>query len=55
MITRELQRTIYCGDVTNEKLVGERIVINGWVQNFRDHGELTFLDVRPDRHTSACI
>ncbi|MGA2141133.1 MAG: aspartate--tRNA ligase [Brevinematales bacterium] len=46
MITREQQRTQYCGEVNSDKLVGKRVVINGWVQNYRDHGDLTFLDVR---------
>jgi aspartyl-tRNA synthetase len=46
MITKELQRTHYCGDIDKEELVGKRLVINGWVQNYRDHGDLTFLDIR---------
>jgi len=46
MITKDQQRTQYCGEISDDKFVGERIVINGWVQNFRDHGDLTFLDLR---------
>jgi len=46
MITKEQQRTLYCGEVKSDKLVNKRVVINGWVQNYRDHGGLTFLDVR---------
>ncbi len=46
MITKEQQRTIYCGEVKDDSLAGKRITINGWVQNYRDHGDLTFLDVR---------
>ncbi|MCX7820210.1 MAG: aspartate--tRNA ligase [Brevinematales bacterium] len=46
MIKKEQQRTIYCGEVKEDSLNGKRIVINGWVQNYRDHGDLTFLDVR---------
>jgi aspartyl-tRNA synthetase len=46
MITSVQQRTLYCGDVNSDKLIGKRVVINGWVQNYRDHGGLTFLDVR---------
>ncbi len=46
MFTKNLQRTFYCGEVNKDELVGKRVVINGWVQNYRDHGDLTFLDVR---------
>ncbi len=46
MITRGQQRTLYCGEINKDNLVGKKIVINGWVQNYRDHGGLTFLDVR---------
>lgn len=46
MITKAQQRTHYCGKIDNDSLVGKKIVINGWVQNYRDHGDLTFLDIR---------
>lgn len=46
MITKEQQRTLYCGEFTKDTYVDERHVINGWVLNYRDHGGLTFVDVR---------
>ena len=46
MITKEQQRTQYCGDFAQDELVGKRVVINGWALNYRDHGDLTFVDVR---------
>lgn len=46
MIRNEQKRTHYCGEIVNEAFVGKEVVINGWVQNYRDHGDLTFLDVR---------
>ncbi len=46
MITKEQQRTLYCGEFSNDKTVGQRHVVNGWVLNYRDHGGLTFVDVR---------
>ena len=38
-------RSCYCGDVT-ESLIGKNIKVSGWVENIRDHGGITFLDVR---------
>lgn len=46
MITPEQQRTKYCGEFTEDEFVGKRHVVNGWVQNYRDHGDLTFIDLR---------
>ncbi|MBP9818268.1 aspartate--tRNA ligase [Candidatus Shapirobacteria bacterium] len=34
----------YIQDVT--KYIGQTVIINGWVSNFRDHGGLNFLDIR---------
>ena len=38
-------RTEFCWKVT-EKFVGRKITVAGWVENIRDHGGITFLDVR---------
>lgn len=46
MISKEQQRTLYCGEFTNDDLVGKRQTVNGWVMNYRDHGGLTFIDLR---------
>lgn len=40
-----LKRTHYCG-ILDEKDIGQKIVITGWVQSKRDHGGLIFLDLR---------
>lgn len=40
-----LKRTHYCGEV-DEKLLGQEVVIMGWVQHRRDHGGLVFIDLR---------
>lgn len=45
MILKNEYRSEYCGNVT-ENQVGEDIKIAGWVENIRDHGGITFLDVR---------
>jgi len=38
-------RSIYCGEVRAED-IGNRIVLQGWVQRRRDHGGLIFIDLR---------
>ncbi len=38
-------RSEYCGKV-NEKMVGKNIRLAGWVENIRDHGGITFIDLR---------
>ncbi len=45
MILKNEYRSEYCGKIT-EKFVGEKVRVAGWVENIRDHGGITFLDVR---------
>lgn len=40
-----LKRTTYCGKVGLEH-IGQQIVLNGWVNSYRDHGNLVFIDLR---------
>lgn len=40
-----LKRSHYCGQV-DESLLGQEVVIMGWVQHRRDHGGLVFIDLR---------
>ncbi|MGL4208630.1 MAG: aspartate--tRNA ligase, partial [Candidatus Adiutrix sp.] len=40
-----LKRTHYCGEI-DESLLGQDVVIMGWVQHRRDHGGLVFIDLR---------
>ncbi len=44
-LTDKDRRTHYCG-VLNEKNVGERVCVMGWVQRCRDLGALCFIDLR---------
>ena len=40
-----MKRTIYCGLLSRED-VGREVVLNGWVHRLRDHGGITFINMR---------
>ncbi len=42
---RKLKRTHLCGQI-NKLLVGQKVVVMGWVDTRRDHGSLVFIDLR---------
>lgn len=41
----QAQRSCYCGEVTSA-LVGQEVVLKGWVHRRRDHGGVVFVDLR---------
>jgi aspartyl-tRNA synthetase len=45
---KDLKRTHTCGELTSEHL-GQKVVLNGWVNEYRNLGGLLFIDVR-DRY-----
>ncbi len=40
-----LKRTHYCGEI-KEREIGNEIVVAGWVNSWRDHGGVVFIDLR---------
>lgn len=45
MLIENEYRSNHCGEIT-EDFVGQKVRVAGWVENIRDHGGITFLDVR---------
>ena len=45
MIYENEYRSEYCGEVSQE-YVGRKIKVAGWIENIRDHGGVTFVDLR---------
>lgn len=48
-----MERTHTCGELT-EKSIGKRAVLQGWVAKRRDHGELSFFELR-DRYGTTQV
>ncbi len=47
-------RTHKCNELRKEK-VGEEVILSGWINKKRDHGNLLFLDLRDNYGVTQCI
>ena len=47
-------RTHNCNDL-GKKNVGKSVVLSGWINKKRDHGNLLFLDLRDNYGVTQCI
>ena len=48
------RRSKYCGEVSVED-IGQRLILQGWVQRVRDHGGLIFIDLRDRVGLTQCV
>jgi aspartyl-tRNA synthetase len=49
-----LKRTHTCGELTAEH-VGQTVIVNGWVNAWRDFGGLVFIDIRDRYGLTQCV
>ncbi|MGL4676983.1 MAG: aspartate--tRNA ligase [Brevinema sp.] len=40
------KRTLFCGEITEDQYLDRELTVNGWVNSYRDHGDLVFIDLR---------
>ena len=47
-------RTHYCSDLSSKNL-NEKVILSGWIDTKRDHGNLLFIDLRDNYGITQCI
>jgi len=49
-----IYRTHYCSDLSIENL-NQEVVLSGWIDTIRDHGNLLFIDLRDNYGITQCV
>ena len=49
-----LYRTHYCSELTTKNL-NEQVILSGWVDTIRDHGNILFIDLRDNYGITQCV
>ncbi|MDC0057135.1 aspartate--tRNA ligase [Alphaproteobacteria bacterium] len=49
-----IYRTHYCSDLSIQNL-GQEVVLSGWIDTIRDHGNLLFIDLRDNYGITQCV
>ena len=49
-----IYRTHYCADLSSKNLK-EKVVLSGWIDTKRDHGNLLFIDLRDNYGITQCV
>ena len=47
-------RTHYCSDLSSKNL-NEKVILSGWIDTKRDHGNLLFIDLRDNYGITQCV
>ena len=49
-----IYRTHYCSDLSSKNL-NEEVILSGWIDTKRDHGNLLFIDLRDNYGITQCV
>ena len=49
-----IYRTHYCSELSSKNL-NEEVILSGWIDTKRDHGNLLFIDLRDNYGITQCV